>query len=214
MIENLLDNTERKLFKIISISEVDNNEYNLFCIKHNPKKYDLLDKGVISDSTNQSNNLLSFNSAETLKEIDLSSYTGTPYYRQDNYKLNQLVGLDIDYSFSEQKSSLTYSTQQDYRILIIDFAAIFKFIQARATASVAYFEEIQNVLGDGGGLVCKISLKNQSIKFNIPSSSKENKTIFLGRFDSKNVGFASIGASTYLKLYLYNKDNQILEIKS
>lgn len=213
LIENLLDNTERKLFKIISISEVDNNEYNLFCIKHNPKKYDLLDKGVVSDSTNQSNNLLSFNSAETLKEINLSTYTGASYYRQDNYKLNQLVGLDIDYSFSEQKSSLTYSTQQDYRILTIDFTAIFAFIQARATASVAYFEEIQNVLSDGGGLLCKISLKNQSIKFNVPTSV-ESKTIFLGRFDSKNVGFTSVGASTYLKFYLYNKDNQILEIKS
>ena len=213
LIENALDNTEQKLFKIISIAEVDNNEYSLFCIKHNPKKYDLLDRGSFNDPISTSNNLIAFNSAETLKEIDLQNYTGDSWYSIEYYSLNELNNLSIDYAFSENKSSLSYSVNKDYSVLTVKFSLIFAYVAARAVANVAYFKEVQNVFNTGGGLLCKLTLKNQSIKFALEASSFEDKTVFLGRLsDVNNIGFASIRSTSGIRLYVYNKDNQIIEI--
>ena len=97
--------------------------------------------------------------------------------------------------------------------MTIKFSFIFAYIAAQAVANVAYFKEVQNVFNTGGGLLCKLTLKNQSIKFALEASSFENKTVFLGRLsDVNNIGFASIRSTSGIRLYVYNKDNQIIEI--
>ena len=60
-----------------------------------------------------------------------------------------------------------------------------------------------------GGLLFKITLKNQSIKFKIQDSVQSNKRIFLGKFGSnKNIVTSSSG----IRIYLFDKNNKIIEV--
>lgn len=220
IVENSNSNDSTNLYKIISIGEVDNNEYGIFCIKHDPAKYEALTKNSFIDTTTFVDNTISYSDSDVLKEVDLtglySNVNGvrTPiYYSILPYTINQINGQPIDYSFNEIQSSLIYKSQADYYILSIDFRAIFSYILDKTNngtdAEKKYFGYINEVLEKRGGLLCKVTLRNQSLKFKVPNDNIVNKRIFLGKFGSNNT---IVSANSGLRIYLYDKENKIIEV--
>lgn len=209
-----VNNTEN-LFKVVTISEVDNNEYGFFAVKHDPNKYDYLDNNRFEDTNSDTvNNTITFTNYDNLTEINLGDLN---YYSINRYLLNNIQNLNIDYYFNEQRSSLVYSGSNDYVVLTLNFTQIFKYISDQAQSS-AYYSAINDVFVQGGGIICKLTLKNQTIKFLVPYASYSNKNIFLGKYTEKtnlqstSVQPASISVTSGLRLYVYNKDSQIIEV--
>lgn len=220
IIENSNSNTDTNLFKIISISETDNNEYGIFCIKHDPAKYEALTRNSFADKTTFVDNTIAYADSDILKEIDLTGLYSTVagiktpiYYNISPYSINQVNSQPIDYSFNEIQSSLVYKSQADYYILTIDFRAIFNYILDKTNngtdAQKSYFGYINEVLEKKGGLLCKVTLRNQSLKFKVPNDNIVNKRIFLGKFGSNNT---IVSANSGLRIYLYDKENKIIEV--
>lgn len=211
IIENSNSNYGTNLYKIISISETDNNEYALFCIKHDPSKYEFLTKNGFEDKTTFVNNTISYADSDLLKEIDLS---GLPnYYNIINYTINEVNAQLIDYSFNEIQSSLTYKSGKDYSVLTLNFINIFNHINEKAVsgtdAQKKYFGYIKEVLDKRGGLLCKITLRNQCLKIKIDNDNISNKNIFLGKLgNSAN----PVSSTSGLRIYLYDKENKIIEV--
>ena len=91
--------------------------------------------------------------------------------------------------------------------------SIFNYIYSKTLSAVEtekkYYAYVQDVLNKKGGLLFKITLKNQSIKFKIQDSVQSNKRIFLGKFGSnKNIVTSSSG----IRIYLFDKNNKIIEV--
>lgn len=220
IIENSSSNSSINLYKIISISETDNNEYAIFCIKHDPAKYEVLKNNSFSDTTTFVDNTIAYADSDVLKEVDLSGlYTvvsgvkTADYYGISPYTINQLNSQSIDYSFNEIQSSLIYKSLADYYVLTIDFDKIFSYILSKSVngtaAEISYFSYIQDVLDKKGGLLCKITLRNQSLKFKIQNDNITNKRIFLGKFGSSS---SIVSANSGLRIYLYDRENKIIEV--
>jgi hypothetical protein len=209
IIEDINTNTDT-LYKIVSISEVEQNEYSLFCIKHDNAKYDFLDNNQFSVNTTNLNNTISFSDAQTIKEITLPSF-GSAYFQTKNYSLSQVSALNVDYTFNENKSSLSYNALQNYVVLTLDFPAMISDLTTSGNS--AYSAAVSDVLKNGGGILCKINFRNQSIKFTVSFTSNKQIRVFLGRYDGANIGGQSlVSPISGIKLYLYNNNKQIIEV--
>jgi hypothetical protein len=209
IIKDVNSNTDT-LYKIVSISEVEQNEYSLFCIKHDNAKYDFLDNNQFSVNTTTLNNTVSFSDAQTIKEITLPDF-GASYFQTKNYNLSEVAGLNVDYSFNENKSSLSYNAIKNYVVLVLDFPTM--IANLTTVGSSAYSTAVSDILKNGGGILCKINYRNQSIKFTVSFDSNKLIRVFLGRYDGANIqGQSLISAISGIKLYLYNNNKQIIEV--
>ena len=211
IIENSKSNSGPNLYKIISISETSNNEYALFCIKHEKVKYEALTKNSYQKNNVFVDNAISYADSDILKEVDLSGLAN--YYSVDPYSINEVNALTIDYSFNENQTSLIYKSQKEYYVLSLKIFDIFNYIYSKASSAVEaekkYYGYIQEVLNKKGGLLFKITLKNQSLKFKIQDADQSNIRIFLGKFAfNKNIVTASSG----IRIYLFDKNNKIIEV--
>jgi hypothetical protein len=207
-------NQQENLYKIVTISETDANEYSIFCIKHNPNKYSSLDKNVIEDSFTQINNSISFSDATSLRELDLTQGNSSDFYYQITpARLSEVGNSNYDYAFNESSSSLSINSSEEsnYYILYLSFSEIKKYINNKASAQNEndYFVKVKKVIDGGGGFLCKLTLRNQSIKFNVSGSNVLDRRIFLGKFA---LGSDVIYPATGIKIYLYNANNQIIEV--
>lgn len=190
-------NYSKNLYKVVTISEVDNNEYSFFCIKHDPSKYEALDQNAFENpNSNSINNTIVFSSYDNLQEIDLTLCAN--YYTL-NQKLtyNTISQSKIDYYLNDASS---ISADPNFATLTINFTTIYAYLESNS--------KITEILNDSGGIVCKVTFKNQSIKFLSPASSYSNKTIFLGNYSFGG----QISALSSIKFYLYNKNFQIIEV--
>ena len=192
-------NNNKNLYKVVTISEVDNNEYSFFCIKHDPSKYEALDQNSFENpDSNSVNNTIVFSSYDNLQEIDL---TNCPTYYILNQKLtyNDIRKSKIDYYFNDASS---ISADPNFANLTIRFTVIYDYLYKYAS------DQINQILKDSGGILCKVTFKNQSIKFLSPSYSYSDKNIFLGNYSFGG----QISALSSIKFYLYNKNFQIIEV--
>ena len=190
-------NYSKNLYKVVTISEVDNNEYSFFCIKHDPSKYEALDQNAFENpNSNSINNTIVFSSYDNLQEIDL---TLCPDYYTLNQKLNYntISQSKIDYYLNDASS---ISADPDFATLTINFTKIYAYLASNS--------KITEILNASGGIICKVTFKNQSIKFLSPASSYSNKIIFLGNYSFGG----QISALSSIKFYLYNKNFQIIEV--
>ena len=210
IIQNSLSNNQANLFKIVSISETDSNEYSLFCIKHDKAKYEYLSKNSFEKNIVFVDNAISFADSDSLKEIDLVDFQDL--YKINGYTINQVNSLGIDYAFNENQNSLIYKSGKDYYVLTLNIKNLFDFIKNESAGSGSkqkYYASVQDVLKNKGGLLFKITLKNQSIKFKIQDVNAENKNIFLGKFSSlPNI----LTSTSSIRVYLFDKDNKIIDV--
>jgi hypothetical protein len=207
VIEDNDSNQVSNLYKIVTISEIDNNEYQIFCIRYEQEKYEALTKNSFQSAVNFSDNSISYAISDILSEIKID---GINFYSTSNYSLNQLSGLNIDFYFNEPRTSLIKSSQlsKDYSVLNLDCINLFNQISIRSTSD-SYYKNILTTLNDGGGILFKIGLRNQNIKFYVKSSSVANKSVFLGKYGNSSVSFY---ASAEVKLYLFDKNNKIIDV--
>ena len=190
-------NNNKNLYKVVTISEVDNNEYSFFCIKHDPSKYEALDQNAFENpNSNNVNNTIVFSSYDNLQEIDL---TNCKNYYVLNQKLtyNAISQSKIDYYLNDASS---ISADPNFATLTIKFTTIYEYLQSNS--------KITEILNNSGGIICKVTFKNQSIKFLSPASSFSDKIIFLGNYSFGG----QISALSSIKFYLYNKNFQIIEV--
>ena len=136
---------------------------------------------------------------------------GSDYFETKNYNLSQISALSIDHSFNENKSSLAYNALQNYVVLKLNFP---KMISDLTTfGGSAYSANVSDVLKNGGGILCKINFRNQSIKFTVAFDNNKEIKIFLGRYDGVNIGGQSlVSPISGIRLYLYNNNKQIIEV--
>lgn len=214
IIENSKSNLGANLYKVVSISETSNNEYSFFCIKHDKAKYESLSKGSFEKNFTFVDNTISFADSDSLKEVDLSGMNSS-YYEIAPYSLNEINGLTVDFNFNEQQSSLVYSSspQRDYYVLNLKISNIFNFIddktQNGTTAEKKYYGYIQEVFNKKGGLLFKVVLRNQSLKFKIQDFNISDKRIFLGKFSTNN---KIVSAVSGIRIYLFDVNNKIIEV--
>jgi len=205
-------NNSQNLYKIISISEVDNNEYSLFCIKHDPAKYEALTTSILNKAIDFSQNTINFSNSDLISEIDVSNIN---FYSVTMYDLNSLFTLNLDYSFNELRQSLIMdlSKTKDYGVMYLNLINLFNKINDFSKDSnnplKNYYLNIQNVLNNKGGILCKIMLRNQSVKFIVRNSDISNKIIFLGKFGVSDV---TLSASADIKFYLFDSEYKIINV--
>ena len=96
----------------------------------------------------------------------------------------------------------------EYWVLNLKINDLFNEIQTRS-ASTAYYKSIQNVLDDDGGILFKIILRNQNIKFYMKSNDLADKNIFLGKFGGSPI---FLSGSCEVQLYLFDKNNKIINV--
>lgn len=216
IIENSTSNDSKILYKIVSIAEVDNNEYSLFCIKHDKAKYEALSTNAFQKKTTFVDNTISYADSDTLKEVNLSGMyeNGTAtYYNIAGYSVNQINSIPVDYTFSEPQTSLIYNSQKDYYILTLDFPRIFSFIHNKSIngndSEKEYYSYIQEVLNKKGGFLCKITLRNQCLTFKVSIDTINTKRIFLGKFGNNKT---IVSANSGIRIYLYDQENKIIEV--
>lgn len=225
LISDINENNNSNLYKIVTISEADVNEYGIFAIRHDPLKYSNLDQGLLFDFSRTDSNTVSYSFSENLKPIDLSiiptnNETGTPfYYRILPLNLNQVKSTNFDYVFQDFSDPLSSQISSEYSSLQISFGVIFNYIKNFSDEGDPYYANVQACLADNGGLLCRLISKNQSIIFKIPYSINNNnnsdlvKNIFIGRFPNSDLdSLRLLQTFTYLDIYLYNKINQIVEV--
>ena len=214
IIENSKSNLGSNLYKVVTITETSNNEYSFFCIKHDKAKYESLSKGSFEKNFTFVDNTISFADSDSLKEVNLSGMNSS-YYEIAPYSLNEINGLTIDFNFNEQQSSLVYSSspQRDYYVLTLKISNIFNFIddkrQNGTTAEKKYYAYVQEVFNKKGGLLFKVVLRNQSLKFKIQDSNISDKRIFLGKFSTNN---KIVSAVSGIRIYLFDVNNKIIEV--
>ena len=144
-----------------------------------------------------------------MKEVDFSGIPGDKAYSIDSYSINQINSLFIDYNFNETKGSLLSVINKNYYVLTIFVSRLFDFIQEKSSANVEYYKNIQNIINLKGGLLFKIILKNQCLKFKIQGTDISDKRIFLGNFvPSPNI----ISSVSAIKIYVFDKDNRIIDV--
>jgi hypothetical protein len=194
------------LYKIVSISEQDINEYSIFCIRHEPNKYLSIDKDLIFDFKTKDDYAISYSIADNLSEFDLTGM-GESYYGLEYVSLSEVFSDDVDYAFSDDGYSSEYSSQEDNVILNLFFNEIYFYI-IRESGSSEYYRNARSVLESGGGFLCKLTFQNQSIKFKVQYNNISTKRVFLG----KSTGGLKISSVSGIKIYLYNSQNQIVEL--
>ena len=209
IIENDKSNIVSALYKVVSISEADDNQYSFFCIRHDIEKYKLLTKSSFKKNNLFANNTISFADSDSLKEVDFSGISGDKAYSIDSYSINQINSLFIDYNFNETKGSLLSVINKNYYVLTIFVSRLFNFIQEKSSANVEYYKNIQNIINLKGGLLFKIILKNQCLKFKIQGTDLSDKRVFLGNFVTYPNIISSISA---IKIYVFDKDNRIIDV--
>lgn len=207
VIEDRITNQKENLYKIVTITEAENNEYTLFCIKHDPAKYEGLTNFTFEKKVDFSNNTIVYAVSDTIKQINVAGIT---FYQTSTYDLSALASVNIDYTFNEPKSSLIKSSalNAEYWVLNLKINDLFNEIQTRS-ASTAYYKNIQNVLDDDGGILFKIILRNQNIKFYMKSNDLADKNIFLGKFGGSPI---FLSGSCEVQLYLFDKNNKIINV--
>ena len=196
------------LYKIISISESDSNEYAISAIKYEKSKYDFLDLNYFSYKRgNPENNTIVFSTASETKEITLPENSGS-YFISNEVDRLQISNSVIDYTFSEYTDDFT----KKYLILTVYTNNIFNAIENAARDST-YYQNINEVLKNNGGLLFRLSYAGQSIMFKVSANSISNKKIFLGLSDASNNSSEKSGRITKdLKVYLFNQNDQIVEV--
>ena len=202
-----LDN--KNLYKIVSIAEQDVNEYSIFAIKYDRNKYLSLDNNIIDVRSGVSKNTINYSSSENITEVDLTGMQGS-YYSLDRKSITQIGQLDFDYSFSESESALEDDSSDNYAVLTLKFDVIKNYIDTQASLNNEYYVKVDQILSSGGGFVCKIISKNQSIRFKVPITNAEQKTIFLGKFPEEVSNVVSSASS--IKIYIYDVENKIIEV--
>ena len=224
IIENNMVNSDSNLYKVVGISEASNNEYSFFCIKHDRSKYESLTKGVFEKNYNFVDNTVSFADSDSLIDIDLSAMNSS-YYNIEAFSVNEVNGLTIDFSFNEQKSSLSYKSLKNCYVLNLKISSIFNFITDKATngttdAEKEYYRYIEEVLNKKGGLLFKIALQNQTLKFKIKASDTSDKRVFLGKLllnqlpqvlDQVSINNL-ISPTSGIKIYLFDVNDKIIEV--
>jgi len=201
--------SNKNLYKIVSIAEEDVNQYSIFGIKYDRNKYMSLDNNVIDVRKNISKNTINYSSSENLSEVDLTGMSGS-YYSLERLDINQVNQLVFDYSISEYASALENDDSFNYGVLTLKFDVIKNYIQNKSDFGDAYYLKVNSVLSLGGGFICKIISKNQSVRFKVPITDAGQKTIFLGKFpeDISNV----ISSVSSIKIYIYDVENKIIEV--
>ena len=190
-------NNNKNLYKVVTISEVDNNEYSFFCIKHDPSKYEALDQNAFENpNSNSVNNTIVFSSYDNLQEIDLTNCNNY-YILNQKLTYNAVRQSKIDYYLNDASS---ISADPNFATLIIKFTTIYEYLQSNS--------KITEILNNSGGIICNVTFKNQSVKFLSPASSFSDKIIFLGNYSFGG----QISALSSIKFYLYNKNFQIIEV--
>lgn len=203
IIDDLNINNNSIYYKIVSISESNNNEYGVFAIKYDSSKYTYLDKNLLQKDNDIINNTISYSNIDFLQEITIpiNQYI-VPY----SINADQVPKVAYDYSFTEQTTLLSKIAGAAYSYINISFSNIFNYIN---NSNSEYYKKIQLVLNDKGGLLCVINLKNQSLKFKITADNVGDKNVFMGRF---GINAFSNNASAYIKLYLFDKNNKLINI--
>ena len=204
---NSLDN--KNLYKIVSIGEQDVNEYSIFAIKFDRNKYLSLDNNIVDARKDVSKRTVNYSSSQNITELDLSGMNSS-YYDLEKLTLNQVSQLVFDYSFSEDTSPFSGSKYTNYSSLNLKFGLIKNFIQSRADAGEEYYIKVNELLSLGGGFLCKIISKNQSIRFKVPVVDAGNKVVFLGSFPDNVTNVISSVSS--IKIYIYDVENKIIEV--
>ena len=120
--------------------------------------------------------------------------------------------MNFDYSFCEYESILSNGGLDVYGSLNLHFDLIKSFIEEQSDSEVSYYSEINKVLSVGGGFICKVISNNQSIKFKVPFSEAEKKSIFLGQFPLKTNAANMISLQSFVKIYIYDIENKIIEV--
>jgi len=206
------DNVENKnLYKIVSISEQDVNEYSIFAMKHDKNKYSSLDDNVISEEKNISKKTISYSSSENIVELDLSGMEDS-YYSLKRLQLPTINQMNFDYSFCEYESSLSDKNNTYYASLTLSFDLIKNFIELQSDLGNSYYSEINKILSVGGGFICKIISDNQSIKFKVPFSETGKKNIFLGEAPKRVTKSQVFAFLSFVKIYIYDIENKIIEV--
>ena len=208
-LESSVDNIN--LYKIVSIGEQDVNEYSIFAVKYDKNKYSSLDDNVIDKEKSNSKKTISYSSSENIVEIDLSKMT-PPYYDLSEHSVQDVSQLNFDYSFCEYESALSNDGLNVYGSMNLHFDLIKSFIEQEADSEVSYYSEINKVLSVGGGFICKVISNNQSIKFKVPFSEAEKKSIFLGQFPEGTPSDDMISLQSFVKIYIYDIENKIIEV--
>jgi len=202
-----LDN--KNLYKIVSIGEQDVNEYSIFAVKFDRNKYLSLDNNIVDARKDVSKRTVNYSSSQNITELDLSGMNSS-YYDLEKLTLNQVSQLVFDYSFSEDTSPFSGSKYTNYSSLNLKFGLIKNFIQSRADAGEEYYIKVNQLLSLGGGFLCKIISKNQSIRFKVPVVDAGDKVVFLGAFPDNVTNVISSASS--IKIYIYDVENKIIEV--
>jgi hypothetical protein len=203
IIDDININNNSIYYKVVSISEVNNNEYSIFAIKYDASKYTYLDKNLFSKDNDIVNNTISYSNVDFVEEISLSIDS---YVKIFPISADQVAKVTYDYSFVEQATLMAKVAGAAYSYLNISFSNIYNYIN---NSTDPYYKKMQLVLSDKGGLLCVINLKNQSLKFTITADNVGDKNIFMGRFGAN---LYSNNSSAYIKIYLFDKNNKIINI--
>jgi len=210
IIQDINASDSENLYKIVSIAEQDVNEYSVFCLKHDLDKYSKLDEGFFDKELKEKDKTISFSTYSSIEEIDL---TGIPeedsYFSVSKTSINNLSSSYFDYSFSEERSSLSIDQVDSYAVLNLDFEKIYNYISSQSTSD-DYYKKIKDVFDEGGGFLCKVSMKNASIKFSVRASDISNKRIFLGSFPSSVSRVVS--SVSGIRIYLFNKEDKFIRV--
>ena len=205
IVENEAVKEEDNLYKIVTIAEVDVNEYSIFCIKHKKNKFLSIDRGELLDFKSPENNTISFAVKENLIPLDLSELGD--YLEATPVDIFNLKNYIFDYLFTEEENSYNFFQGQNNTFLAIDFLSIKAGIIDKSSSS-DYFSKILSTLNQGGGFICRIIYMGKSIRFKVPNNEIAVKTVFMGNYDLDS-GYS---LASFIDIYLYNKDNQIIEV--
>ena len=203
------DSYNQSLYKVVNISEDDVNSYSFFCIKHNPLKYQAIDNKEFEQGESPNNSPVSFSSYKSSAELNISGFSS--FYEVKKTKAFDFPLDKFDAFFTEGDSPVELEQDQlNFGELLIDFSSLKDQINS-LSPSDGYYESVENVLDDGGGFICRILYKNQSIKFKVASNDIGTKIISLGSMDNLLIDNRP-SSFLNIKFFVYNKENQIVEV--
>ncbi len=203
------DSYDQSLYKVVNISEDDVNSYSFFCIKHNPLKYQTIDNKEFEQDESFNNSPVSFSSYKSSAELNISGFSS--FYEVKKTKAFDVTLDKFDAFFTEGDSPVELEQDQlNFGELLIDFSSLKNQINS-LSPSDDYYKSVENVLSDGGGFICRILYKNQSIKFKVASSDIGAKRISLGSIDNLLINNKP-SSFLNIKFFVYNKENQIVEV--
>lgn len=203
------DSYDQSLYKVVNISEDDVNSYSFFCIKHNPLKYQTIDNKEFEQDESLNNSPVSFSSYKSSAELNISGFSS--FYEVKKTKAFDFPLDKFDAFFTEGDSPVELEQDQlNFGELLIDFSSLKDQINS-LSPSDDYYKSVENVLNDGGGFICRILYKNQSIKFKVASNDIGTKRISLGSIDNLLINNRP-SSFLNIKFFVYNKQNQIVEV--